>query len=100
MLSSWGTHGKMGCLHCMGHTKAFTLESGGKSSWFDCHRRFLPRNHEFRRNKNTFKKGKKETDLPPPRLSSIDVWNNVYDLPKFQDHGKACKIPGYGNIHN
>src|ERR1044072_490257 len=42
MLSGWGTHGKMGCPHCMGYTKAFTLDKGGKSSWFDCHRRFLP----------------------------------------------------------
>lgn len=49
MLSGWGTHGKMRCPHCMGHMKAFTLEMGGKSSWFDCHRRFLPINHVFRK---------------------------------------------------
>lgn len=40
MLSGVGTHEKMGCLHCMGHTKVFTLEMGGKSLWFNCHRRF------------------------------------------------------------
>ena len=56
MLSGWGTHGKMGYPHCMGNNKAFTLEKGGKSSWFDCHRRFLPRNHPYRRNKTDFKK--------------------------------------------
>ncbi|CAK8577557.1 unnamed protein product [Lathyrus sativus] len=33
MFSGWGTHGKMGRPHCMGHTKAFTLQMGGKSSW-------------------------------------------------------------------
>lgn len=47
MLSGWDTHGKMGCLHCMGHTKAFPLEMGGKRLWFDCHCRFLPINHVF-----------------------------------------------------
>ncbi|KAI5429632.1 hypothetical protein KIW84_034272 [Lathyrus oleraceus] len=30
MLSGWGMHGKMGCPHCMGNTKAFKLENGGK----------------------------------------------------------------------
>ncbi|CAL5192329.1 unnamed protein product [Lathyrus oleraceus] len=68
MLSGWGTHGKMGCPHCMEHSHAFTLEKGGKSSWFDCHRRFLPKDHVFRRNKNDFKKGIRVTDLPPPRF--------------------------------
>ncbi|XP_058739830.1 uncharacterized protein LOC131612031 [Vicia villosa] len=100
MLSGWGTHGKMGCPHCMNHTKAFTLDFGGKSSWFDCHRRFLPTNHEFRRNKDAFRKGIKVKDLPPPRLSSTQVWNNVCDLPKFTDYGEARRIKGYGVDHN
>lgn len=30
MLSGWGTHGKMGCPHCMEYTKVFTLRKGGK----------------------------------------------------------------------
>ncbi|CAK8571848.1 unnamed protein product [Lathyrus sativus] len=100
MLSGWGTHGKMGCPHCMGHTKSFTLQMGGKSSWFDYHHRFLHMNHVFRKNKNAFRKGIKVTDLPPPRLSSTEVWNSVSDLPKFTDNGKTCRIPGYGDTHN
>ncbi|XP_058764423.1 uncharacterized protein LOC131637872 [Vicia villosa] len=100
MLFGWGTHGKIGCPHCMAHTKAFTLEMGGKNSWFDCHPRFLPMNYEFRRNKNAFRKGKEVTDLPPPQLSSIEVWNDVRDLPRFTDNGKACRIQGYGDTHN
>jgi len=56
MLSSWGTHGKLACPHCMEHSKAFRLHHGGKNSWFDSHRRFLPNDHSFRRNKNAFKK--------------------------------------------
>ncbi|CAK8530432.1 unnamed protein product [Lathyrus sativus] len=69
MLFGWGTHGKMGCPYCMEFTKAFTLEFGGKSSRFVCHRRFLPRDHVFRRNKTDFKKDVRVKDLPPPRLS-------------------------------
>ncbi|CAK8532116.1 unnamed protein product [Lathyrus sativus] len=75
MLSGWGMHGKMGCPHCMEFTKAFTLEFGGKSLWFDSHRRFLPRYHVFRRNKTDFKKDVRVKDLPPPRLSPEEIWN-------------------------
>ncbi|CAK8573698.1 unnamed protein product [Lathyrus sativus] len=89
MLSGWGTHGKMGCPYCMDDTKAFTLEKGGKNSWFDCHRRFLPENHGLRKNKNDFRKGLKVTDLPPRHLSSIELWNMVRDLPKSTNNGKA-----------
>lgn len=35
-----------------------------------------------------------------PRLSSIEVWNMVCDLPKFTYYGKACTTPGYGETHN
>ena len=34
MLFGWSTHGKLAC--------PFTLANGGKASFFDCHRRFLP----------------------------------------------------------
>nr|KYP68888.1 hypothetical protein KK1_022537 [Cajanus cajan] len=36
MLSGWGTKGKLACPHCMADTKAFQLDNGVKSSWFDC----------------------------------------------------------------
>ncbi|CAI8583616.1 unnamed protein product [Vicia faba] len=89
MLSGWGTHGRMGCPYCMECTKAFTLDKGGKSSWFNCHRRFLPSNHPFRKNKTNFKKDEWVTDLPLPRLSPVAIWNQVRELPKFTDTGKA-----------
>ncbi|XP_058726402.1 phosphopantothenoylcysteine decarboxylase subunit SIS2-like [Vicia villosa] len=75
----------MGCPHCMEHTKAFTLDKGMKSSWFDCHRRFLPRNHTYRKNKTDFKKDEVVRDHPPPRLSPGGVWEQVCVLPKFTD---------------
>jgi len=49
MLSGWSTHGKLACPYCMENNKAFTLRNGGKASFFYCHRRFLPRNHKYRR---------------------------------------------------
>lgn len=54
MLSGWETHGRLACLHCMGHTKSFTLKYGHKSCWFDSHHRFLPNDHSFRRNIKAF----------------------------------------------
>ena len=42
MLSYWSTHGKLAYPYCMENNKAFTLANGGKASFFDCHRRFLP----------------------------------------------------------
>ncbi|XP_050222508.2 uncharacterized protein LOC126672598 [Mercurialis annua] len=58
MLSGWSTSGRLACPHCMENTEAFTLPDSGKQSWFDCHRKFLPTGHHFRRNVTEFRKGK------------------------------------------
>ncbi|XP_050238240.2 uncharacterized protein LOC126687726 [Mercurialis annua] len=50
--------GRLACPHCMENTEAFTLPESGKQSWFDCHRKFLPTGHHFRRNVTEFRKGK------------------------------------------
>jgi len=63
MLSGWSTHGRLACPHFMGETKAFYLKNRGKNSWFDCHRCFLPDNHEFRRKRNKFRKDTTEIHL-------------------------------------
>lgn len=100
MLSGWSTHGRFACPHCMEHTKAFTLDNGGKSSWFDSHRRFLPHNHPFRRSRNGFKKDERVLDGPPPKITSEEVWLRVCDYPKVTDFGQTVPIPGYGVDHN
>ncbi|XP_045809825.1 uncharacterized protein LOC123904179 [Trifolium pratense] len=101
MLSGWGTHGKLGCPICMMDTKAFWLHNGGKATWFDCHRRFLPTDHPFRRNKNAFVHGDTETRDPPDYLTSRQVWNKVKDIPKVEVvSGVASKPRGYGQTHN
>ncbi|XP_050207676.1 uncharacterized protein LOC126657093 [Mercurialis annua] len=58
MLSGWSTSGRLACPHCMENTDAFTLKGSRKQSWFDCHRKFLPRGHIYRRNTTDFRKGK------------------------------------------
>ncbi|XP_055960661.1 uncharacterized protein LOC126668629 [Mercurialis annua] len=58
MLSGWSTSGRLACPHCMENTEAFTLKGSRKQSWFDCHRKFLPRGHMYRRNTTDFRKGK------------------------------------------
>ena len=54
MLSGWSTAGNLACPYCMDHFRAFRLQNGGKSTWFDCYRRFLPEDHPYRRNKRDF----------------------------------------------
>ncbi|XP_019160044.1 PREDICTED: uncharacterized protein LOC109156648 [Ipomoea nil] len=66
MLSGWGTAGKLACPYCREHSQAFRLPNGGKMSWFDNHRKFLPLNHPFRLNKRRFTKNRVEIGHPPP----------------------------------
>ena len=70
MLFGWSTHGKLACPICMHRSKAFWLGKGGKASWFDCHRCFLPMHHAFRGNIDEFKRDKVDSSRPPKCLSS------------------------------
>jgi hypothetical protein len=53
----------MSILH--GKQQALTLTNGGKASFFDCHRRFLPHNHRYRKNRKDFYVGRVEKDIAP-----------------------------------
>ena len=100
MLSGWSTHGVLSCPYCMENNNAFYLKDGKKVSFFDCHRQFLPMNHSFRKDRKSFRKGKVERSIPPPRLSSEEVWRQLYDLPKNFDHPTLDKLSGFGDQHN
>ncbi|GAU32291.1 hypothetical protein TSUD_63080 [Trifolium subterraneum] len=78
MLSGWGTHGKLGCPICMMDTKSFWLEKGGKATWFDCHRRFLPLDHPFRRSKVAFVKGINPQESDAQINSRFPAWFKQY----------------------
>lgn len=99
MLSGWSTAGKLACPCCMEGIKAFKLKHGGKISWFDCHRRFLPMHPEFRRNTTGFMKKQINFEEPPATLSPEEVWHRFRDLPQVTNSPQS-KIPGYGVTHN
>jgi len=63
-LSGWSTNGQLAYPVCMKQQKALRLRNGGEFSWFDYHRCFLPRNHAFKRNRTTFRKGRTITGGP------------------------------------
>ncbi|XP_073131499.1 uncharacterized protein [Henckelia pumila] len=71
MLSGWSIAGKLVCPYCMENSDAFTLPKGGKTSWFDNHRKFLPIDHSFRRNIKWFKKNH-QVKKPPPHIKYGD----------------------------
>jgi len=77
MLSSWSTHGKLACPYCIENNKAFTLANGGKASFFDCHRPFLPLNHRYRKNIKDFFIGRVEKNIVSPRLSGEELHDVV-----------------------
>ncbi|KAJ8617933.1 hypothetical protein MRB53_014119 [Persea americana] len=58
--------------------------------------------HPFRRNRENFKKGKVENDMPAPRLSGTEMLDRVMRLPVIQ-FGKIAAseiINGFGDSHN
>ncbi|CAH9068666.1 unnamed protein product [Cuscuta europaea] len=105
MLSGWGTTSasKTACPYCREQSQAFRLPNGGKISWFDNHRKFLPQNHPFRRNKSKFIKNRVEMRLPPPVKSGSEILKEIeeYGLLKVtesdaDDVNKACsKVCGW-----
>jgi hypothetical protein len=102
MVSGWSTHGKLACPHCMENNKAFMLTNGGKASSFDCHRRFLPSNHRYRKNIKDFFISRVEKDVAPPCLSGDelhDVVSEYGDIVFGFQSGKQ-KFPGFGLTHN
>jgi hypothetical protein len=48
IFASWSIHGELTCPICGSHTDCFRVAHGGEICYFDCHRRWLPRNHIFR----------------------------------------------------
>ncbi|KAL1219675.1 hypothetical protein V5N11_032323 [Cardamine amara subsp. amara] len=104
MLSGWTIHGRLACPHCQDNTDAFWLTHGRKSSWFDCHRRFLGSNHVYRRNKRSFRKNKVVRDGPPPVYDGnylLQLFSDFYVVETAQCGGNGHdRIDGYGEQHN
>ncbi|CAN1215361.1 hypothetical protein LINPERPRIM_LOCUS184 [Linum perenne] len=100
-LSGWSTKGNLACPCCAGGTSHLRLEHGHKISYMD-HRRLLPLDHKWRKEKRNFN-GKVEKRLAPTRPSSEDVENELMSLqevPSFGKGEKKKKIDGFGKTHN
>ncbi|XP_049388296.1 uncharacterized protein LOC125852607 [Solanum stenotomum] len=80
MLSGWSTAGRLACPYCMENFDAFTLTKGGKQSWFDNHRKFLPLNHPYRKDKSSFRKNRVVTMQPTQFWPGEDVLKEIEEL--------------------
>jgi len=77
MVSGWSMHETLACPYCMENNKAFTLTNRDKASIFYCHRRFLPPNHRYRKNRKDLFVGRVEKDVAPPCLSGEELHDVV-----------------------
>jgi len=87
-----------------GCSRFFQLRNGGKSCWFDCHRRWLPSAHPFRRDRKGFSDGSKVLAGPPPELTGEEIWEQVRHFPTVYEGSPFRptnrKISGFGITHN
>ncbi|XP_050232991.1 uncharacterized protein LOC126681493 [Mercurialis annua] len=102
MLSGWSTSGRLACPQCMENTEAFTLKGSRKQSWFDCHRKFLPRGHLYRRNTTHFRKGKTvNKEFGPPKtgeelLAEVDSLGFMKAYEIGAEKNNTAKSENYG----
>ena len=72
MLSGWSTKGKLACPVCHKHTHSLRLQHCAKQVYMH-HRRFLPKNHGWRKKKDWF--GNVELERPLIPLCGSNVVN-------------------------
>jgi hypothetical protein len=64
----------------MKEISCFCLKFGGKISYFNCHRCFLPLDHKFRLDSDAFKKGNIVLEGPPRHLSGPEIADMLDNL--------------------
>ena len=74
-LSDCTVKGYYACPICGEETYSHWLKHGNKNS-YTCHRRFLPCNHPFRKQKKAFN-GVQEFRLPPKELTGDEIFRKV-----------------------
>jgi len=103
MVSGWSTHGKPTCPYYMENNKAFMLTNEGKASFFYCHRRILPPNHRYRKNRNDFFVGKAEKELHPRVFlvkNCMMLYQSTVILCLVSNQSGKQKFPSFGLTHN
>jgi hypothetical protein len=98
IFASWSIHGELTCLIYGLDTDYFYLTHGGKISYFDYHRCWLPLNHKFRQQKNAFKRDNIVTKEPPQHLSNPQIVDMLDKL--MPDPEKPWYFEGYGETNN
>ena len=93
----WSVHGKMPCPICRETLRGCWLKHGRKHSFFDCHRQFLPIDHEFRSDTTGFRANIAVRSGPPRRLAGEEVRARL-DALKPLDDGDGFEK--YGEEHN
>jgi hypothetical protein len=97
IFACWSTHGRLTCPYCDSDTDCFCLAHGGKITYLDCHRRWLPRKHPFRSDKKNFIKNIVITKGPPKRLNVAEIYAQLNNL-VLNEMGE--KYQGFGVDHN
>ncbi|XP_059306394.1 uncharacterized protein LOC132057810 [Lycium ferocissimum] len=64
----------------MEDSDAFSLSNGRNVSWFDNHRKFLPPDHPWRRNKRWFKEGQTVHKVSFTAQSGLQILREIEDL--------------------
>jgi hypothetical protein len=80
------------------NTDCFCLTHGGKISYFDCHRHWLPQKHNFRQELNAFWKDTTVIKGPLKRLSGTQIVDMLDKL--TPDPERPGYFEGYGEMHN
>jgi hypothetical protein len=97
IFTGWSTHGRLTCPYYSFDTYCFRLAHGGKITYFDCHRRWLPRKHPFRSDKKNFIKNSVVTKGPPKCLNAEEIYAQLNNLVLNE---KGDKYEGFGVDHN
>jgi hypothetical protein len=69
----WSIDGRLTCPIWRSDTDCFHLTAGGKISYFDCHRHWLPPKHPFRMQRDSFMKDTVIKKGPPKHLSMLEL---------------------------
>jgi hypothetical protein len=80
IFSRWSVHWRLTCLICRSDTDCFRLTGGGKISYFDCHRCWLPLKHPFKMQKDRFMKDTVVKKGPLKCLSEPETDENLSKL--------------------
>ena len=78
-LSGWSTKGEKACPICRLNTRSCWLRHSRKYCYIG-HRRFLPSNHRFRKDRVSFDSQNREWGEAPTRLSGIEMRRQLDDI--------------------